>query len=44
MHAHIKSKNSDLLDLINATGDYDNEIAGKIAAAIEDFKKANGVY
>ena len=43
MHAHIKSKNSDLLDSINATGDYDDEIAGKIAAAIEDFK-ANGVY
>ena len=43
MHAHIKSKNSDLLDSINASGDYDDEIAGKIAAAIEDFK-ANGVY
>ncbi len=43
MHAHIKSKNSDLLDSINATGDYNDEIAGKIAAAIEDFK-ANGVY
>ena len=43
MHAHIKSKNSDLLDSINATGDYDDEIAGKIGAAIEDFKK-NGVY
>ena len=43
MHAHIKSKNSDLLDSINASGDYDDEIAGKIAAAIEDFK-SNGVY
>ena len=43
MHAHIKSNNGELLDSINATGDYDDEIAGKIAAAIEDFK-ANGVY
>jgi F-type H+-transporting ATPase subunit alpha len=43
MHAHIKSKNSDLLDSINADGDYNDEIATKMAAAIEDFK-ANGVY
>ncbi|MCZ6668403.1 MAG: F0F1 ATP synthase subunit alpha, partial [Gammaproteobacteria bacterium] len=43
MLAHIKSKNTDLLDSINATGDYNDEIAGQIAAAIEDFK-ANGVY
>jgi F-type H+-transporting ATPase subunit alpha len=43
MHAHIKSSQTELLDSINATGDYDDEIAGKIAAAIEDFK-ANGVY
>jgi F-type H+-transporting ATPase subunit alpha len=43
MLSHIKSKNSDLLDSINATGDYNDEIAGQIAAAIEDFK-ANGVY
>jgi F-type H+-transporting ATPase subunit alpha len=43
MHAHVKSKNADLLDAINASGDYNDEIAGKIAAAIEDFK-ANGVY
>ncbi len=43
MHTHINSKNSDLLDSINATGDYNDEIAGQIAAAIEDFK-ANGVY
>jgi len=43
MHAHIKSNHGDLLESINATGDYNDEIAGKIAAAIEDFK-ANGVY
>ncbi len=43
MHAHLRSKNSDLLDSINASGDYNDEIAGKMAAAIEDFK-SNGVY
>ncbi len=43
MLAHVKSNHGDLLDSINATGDYDDEIAGKIAAALEDFK-ANGVY
>ena len=43
MHAHVKSNHADLLDSINASGDYNDEIAGKIAAAIEDFK-ANGVY
>ena len=43
MHAHVKSNHADLLDSINASGDYNDEIASKIAAAIEDFK-ANGVY
>ena len=43
MHAHVKSNYDDLLVSINANGDYDDEIAAKIAAAIEDFK-ANGVY
>jgi len=43
MLAHVKSNHGDLLDSINATGEYDDEIAGKIAAALEDFK-ANGVY
>jgi F-type H+-transporting ATPase subunit alpha len=41
--AHVKSNNADLLASINASGDYNNEIAGKIAAAIADFK-TNGVY
>ncbi|MFT4650433.1 MAG: F-type H+-transporting ATPase subunit alpha [Polaribacter sp.] len=41
--AHVKSNNADLLDSINASGDYNAEIAGKIAAAIADFK-TNGVY
>lgn len=43
MLAHVNSNFGDLLDSINATGDYNDEIAGKIAAAIEDFK-TNGVY
>ncbi len=43
MHAHIRSKNGDLLDKINEAGDYDDDIESGIKAAIEDFK-ANGVY
>jgi len=43
MHAHIKSKNGELLDSINADGEYNDEIAAKMSAAIEDFK-TNGVY
>jgi len=43
MLAHIRSKNSDLMDKINAEGDYDDDIAAAIGKAIEDFK-ANGVY
>ncbi len=41
--AHVKSNNADLLDSINASGDYNKDIADKIAAAIADFK-TNGVY
>jgi F-type H+-transporting ATPase subunit alpha len=41
--AHVKSNNADLLDSINTSGDYNPEIAGKIGAAIADFK-TNGVY
>jgi F-type H+-transporting ATPase subunit alpha len=41
--AYVKSNSADLLDSINASGDYNNEIAGKIAAAISDIK-TNGVY
>ena len=43
MHAHIRSKNSDLLDKINETGDFNSDIEDGMKAAIEDFK-ANGVY
>jgi F-type H+-transporting ATPase subunit alpha len=43
MMAHIRSNNADLLDQINAEGDYSDDIAAAIGKAIEDFK-ANGVY
>ena len=43
MQAHIRSKNAALLDKINESGDYNDEIEAEIKAAIEDFK-ANGVY
>ena len=43
MLAHLRSNNADLLDSINESGDYNDDIAGKIAAAIENFK-TNGVY
>jgi len=43
MMAHIRSQNADLLEQINAEGDYNDDIAASIGKAIEDFK-ANGVY
>ena len=43
LHAHVRSNNQAMLDKINETGDYNDDIAAEIRAAIEDFK-ANGVY
>ncbi len=43
MLAHVRSNNADLLDKINESGDYNDDIAGEIQAAIEAFK-ASGVY
>ena len=43
MLAHLGSKHQDMLDAINANPEYNDEVAEKIKAAIEDFK-ANGVY
>jgi len=43
MHAYIKSNHGALLDTINESGDYNDEIQKNMASAIEDFK-ANGVY
>jgi F-type H+-transporting ATPase subunit alpha len=43
LHAHVRSNNQELLDKINESGDYNDDIAAEIKAAIEDFK-VNGVY
>lgn len=43
MLAHVKSKNADLIAQINESGDYNDEIAAAMKAALDDFK-ANGVY
>ena len=43
LHAHAKSKFPELLDRINETGDYNDEIAAELRKLVEDFK-ANGVY
>ncbi len=43
LHDHVKSRFPQLLDTINATGDYNDEIASELKKAIEDFK-SNGVY
>ncbi len=41
--AHVKSNNADLLDKINETGDFNDEISGEMKAACDKFK-ANGVW
>ena len=43
MQAHLKSNNGDLLDKINESGDYDDDIEAAMRAALDNFK-ANGVY
>ena len=43
MHAHVNEKYSDLLESINATGDYTDEIEAGLKEAVEDFKR-NGTY
>ena len=43
MLAHLKSNNQDLLDSINADGDFNDDIEAKMKAAIESFKKT-GTY
>jgi F-type H+-transporting ATPase subunit alpha len=43
MHAHMREKNGDLLDQINASGDYNDDIVAAMTAAVEDFKKT-GAY
>ncbi len=38
LHAFVNSNHADLMENINSTGDYNDEIAAKIKAAIESFK------
>jgi F-type H+-transporting ATPase subunit alpha len=43
MQAHIKSNNADLLNKINETGDFNDDIAAEMKAALDNFK-ANGSW
>ncbi len=43
LHAHMRDKFSDLVDQINATGDYNDEIKAGLKNAVEDFKRS-GAY
>ncbi len=43
MLAHMKSNHADLIEQINASGDYNADIAAQMKSALESFK-ANGVY
>ena len=43
MHEYLRSNNKDLLDQINQTGDYSDDIEAAIKKAVETFK-ANGVW
>ena len=43
MQSHIKANNSDLLDKINESGDFNDDIAAEMKAALDNFK-ANGSW
>ncbi len=43
MLSHMKSNHSAVVDQINESGDYNDDIAASMKAALEDFQ-ANGVY
>jgi F-type H+-transporting ATPase subunit alpha len=43
MLAHVKSSNADLIENINASGDYNDEIEAAMRAALDEFK-TNGAY
>jgi len=43
MHAHVGEKFAGLIDRINQSGDYDDEVANELNKAIEDFKRS-GAY
>jgi F-type H+/Na+-transporting ATPase subunit alpha len=41
LHAYAKANNADLLQKINDTGDYNDDIAAELKAAIEKFKSSS---
>ncbi len=41
LHSYMKSSHGALLDLINQSGDYNDDIAKKLRGAIEGFKKSH---
>ncbi len=43
LHDHMRSAHKALIDKINEKGDYNDEIAAELGAALDDFK-ANGVW
>ena len=43
LHAHARANAAALMDEINASGDYNDDIQGKLKALMDDFK-ANGAY
>ncbi|MDH5472098.1 MAG: F0F1 ATP synthase subunit alpha [Gammaproteobacteria bacterium] len=43
MLSHLKSNNADLVNTINETGDFNDDIANQMKAAVESFK-ANGIW
>ena len=43
LHSYVRANNQALLDKINATGDYNDEIAAELKAAVDAFK-ANSSY
>ena len=43
LHAHMRSNHQDLLDQVNDSGDYDDNIEAAYKSAVEAFK-ANGSW
>ena len=43
LHEFARSKHKDLLDMINGSLDYNDDIAAKMKSTMDDFK-ANGVW
>ncbi len=43
LHSHVRSKYAELLEQINTSGDYNDEIGAALKKAVDDFK-TNGVW